>query len=263
MSAEPKASAPSRPRLRAEVLIVLGLSVGQSAVYSAARLIERFTRETPIGNQAATLNPSQSAVPVMDVVFQLLRIGFGLVPVALALFLLSAHGQSAVQRLGLTGPARAYGRDLALGAGLAAAIGIPGLGLYVVSRLTGTGVQLNTSGLPDAWWAATILLLSAAFAGILEEVLVVGYLLTRLTDLGWSVPAMIAASALLRGSYHLYQGVPMALGNVVMGVVFAWWYTRTKRVGPLIAAHFYLDMVAFVGPEVLPASWLDSLRITA
>lgn len=261
MSAD--AAAPSPARLRAEVLIVLGLSLGQSAVFSIARLIERYLREAPIGDQSATMNPSQSAIPVMDLVIQLLRIGFGLMPVVLALFLLSAHGGSAMARLGLTGPARRWWADVGTGAVLALAIGVPGLGLYALSRLTGTGVKINTSGLPDLWWAALVLLLSAALAAILEEVIAVGYLLTRLTELGWSVPAMIAASALLRGSYHLYQGIPMALGNVVMGAVFAWWFVRKRRVGPLIAAHLMLDFTAFVGPEVVPESWLDALGITA
>jgi len=81
-----------------------------------------------------------------------------------------------------------------------------------------------------------------------------------LEQLRWSVPAMIIASALLRGAYHLYQGWPMALGNVVMGLVFAWVYVRWRRLGPLIAAHFMLDFVSFVGPELLPDEWLAALN---
>src|SRR5690606_26411725 len=105
-----------------------------------------------------------------------------------------------------------------------------------------------------------ILLASAAVAGLLEEVVVVGYLVTRLQDLGWGAPAIIMASALLRGTYHLYQGWPMALGNVVMGVVFVAFYLRTKRLGPLIVAHWLLDVFSFVGPEFLPDEWLDALN---
>ncbi|MGH8828250.1 MAG: CPBP family intramembrane glutamic endopeptidase, partial [Jiangellaceae bacterium] len=57
--------------------------------------------------------------------------------------------------------------------------------------------------------------------------------------------------AALRGSYHLYQGVGMALGNVVMGVLFAWWFRRTGRVLPLVVAHTLLDVVSFVGYALL------------
>lgn len=254
-------AAPSRRRIRAEVLIVMGLSIGQSAVFAAVRLIERYTREAPIGAQVATLNTSQSSVSAIDLTFQLLRMGFGLMPVVLALYLLSSHGSNVWKQLGLTGPASAWWKDVGWGFALAATIGIPGLALYAFSRLTGTGVQINTSGLPDAWWAITVLLLSAAFAGILEETLVVGYLLTRLQELKWSVPAAIMASALLRGAYHLYQGWPMALGNVVMGVIFAYVYVRRGRLAPLIGAHLMLDLVAFVGPEVVPAEWLAELGL--
>ena len=199
----------------------------------------------------------------MDLVFQLLRIGFGLMPVVLALFLLSAHGTGAVQRLGVSGPASRWWRDVGVGVVLASIIGIPGLALYVGSRLTGTGIQLNTSGLPDVWWSAAVLLLSAALAGIVEETIAVGYLVVRLEQLGWSVAAIVVTSALLRGSYHLYQGVPMAVGNVVMGLVFAGWFMRHRRLGALVSAHLLLDAVAFIGPTVLPESVLNALYITA
>src|SRR5690606_17780251 len=112
---------------------------------------------------------------------------------------------------------------------LAALIGLPGLGVYSIGRAIGQSVRINTSGLPDLWWAAVILLASAAVAGLVEEIIVVGYLVTRLQQLKWSIPAIIAASALLRGAYHLYQGWPMALGNVAMGVVFALLYLKTGR----------------------------------
>jgi membrane protease YdiL (CAAX protease family) len=148
-----------------------------------------------------------------------------------------------------------------IGAGLAAVIGIGGLAVYVGGRTIGQNVDINTSGLPDEWWTASTLILAALAAGLLEEVVVVGYLLTRLGQIGWGVPAAIAASAILRGTYHLYQGWPMGVGNALMGVAFAWYFTRTGRVGPLIAAHAMLDIVSFVGPEVLPDTWLEALKV--
>lgn len=255
------ASAPSRTRLRAEVLIVLGLSLGYSAITAGLRLIERYLAEPAIGNQVAQLNTSRSHIDYLDLTFQLLRMAYNLMPVALVLFLLSAGGASALRRLGITGGLRSAGRDFGMGLVLAAAIGLPGLVLYAVGRAIGQSVRIDTSGLPDAWWAATTLLLSAAVAGVLEETIAVGYLLTRLREMAWSVPAAIAASALLRGAYHLYQGWPMALGNVAMGVVFAYYYHRTGRLGPLILAHWTLDAVAFIGPEVVPEEWLTELGI--
>ena len=53
----------------------------------------------------------------------------------------------------------------------------------------------------------------------------------------------------------------MAVGNVAMGLVFAYYYHRTGRLGPLILAHWTLDAVAFIGPEVVPDQWLIELGI--
>ena len=236
---------------------MLGLSLGQSAVYALVRLYSRLTAEVPLAQQTATLNPSRSPRPYLDLTYQLLGIGFALVPVVLALYLLSAHGRSAVRRIGLdrTRP----GLDLAVGLGLAAVIGIPGLGLYLGGRALGLTVQINASGLDAFWWTVPVLVLSALQNALLEEVVAVGYLMERLRELRWAVPAVIAASALLRGAYHLYQGPGMAVGNVLMGVVFSWYYLRRRRVMPLVIAHTTLDVVAFVGSAVAPAALLAFL----
>jgi hypothetical protein len=78
-------------------------------------------------------------------------------------------------------------------------------------------------------------------------VIAVGYLMTRLEALGWPGWAQTGVSAVLRGSYHLYQGIGPFLGNALMGVVFAEWFRRKRRVMPLVVAHTILDVVAFVG----------------
>ena len=86
----------------------------------------------------------------------------------------------------------------------------------------------------------------------------VAYLFRRWTQVGWNQWTVIAVSALIRGSYHLYQGFGGFIGNAVMGAVFGWIYTRTKRVMPLVIAHTLLDVVAFVGYALLKdhLAWL-------
>ncbi|MBO3094916.1 CPBP family intramembrane glutamic endopeptidase [Cellulomonas dongxiuzhuiae] len=247
-------------RLTAEVWIVLGLSLGQSAVYAVVSLVARLTAGPPLAEQTTTLNASQSPRPYLDLTYQLLSIGFALLPVALALYLLSGNGRSAVRRLGLD-RTRPW-RDLGVGVGLAALIGIPGLGLYVAGRALGITVEVQASALNEAWWTVPVLILAALQNALLEEVVAVGYLMERLRELRWSTPAIIAASALLRGSYHLYQGWGPFVGNVVMGIVFAEYYRRRRRVMPLVVAHTVLDVVAFVGYAALPEEWLESLGVT-
>ncbi|MFJ3402968.1 CPBP family intramembrane glutamic endopeptidase [Promicromonospora sp. NPDC090134] len=256
----------SRRRITAEVWIVLGLSLGQSGVYALVNIVARLTAGTPLAEQTATLNASQSERPYLDLVYQLLSIGFALVPVALALYLLSANGRSAVRSLGLD--ASRPGRDLGWGFALAAAIGIPGLAFYALGRAVGITVEVQASALDAYWWTVPVLLLSAFQNGLLEEVIAVGYLYERTRDLGWNRVRFIVASSLLRGSYHLYQGIGPFIGNVVMGVVFSWFYTSPRfqpggrhRILPLVVAHTLLDIVAFVGYALVPAEWREALGI--
>ncbi len=248
-----------RRRLTAEVWIVLGLSLGKSGVYALVNIVARLTAETPLAQQQATLNASRSERPYLDLVYQLLSIGFALVPVALALYVLSANGRSAVRRIGLD---RARpGRDVAVGVGLAALIGLPGLGLYVAGRALGITVEVQAEALNAAWWTVPVLILAALQNALLEEVVVVGYLMERLRELRWRTPAILVASAVLRGSYHLYQGIGPFIGNVVMGLVFAEYYRRRRRTFPLVVAHTVLDVVAFVGYALVPAEWREALGI--
>lgn len=230
---------------RNEVWLVLGVSLGQSAVYSLMSLIDKLTRPAPLSQQSAELNTSLAPDrPWLDLSYQLLRIFFALVPVALAWHLLNRHPGGARDVLGID--LRRPGFDLATGAGLAALIGIPGLGLYFGARELGLNATVVPAGLPDVWWAVPVLVLAAMENAVLEEVIVVGYLITRLRTM-WTIPWVIVASAVLRGSYHLYQGFGAFVGNAIMGVVFALFYLRFKRVAPLIVAHTLLDVVAFVG----------------
>jgi membrane protease YdiL (CAAX protease family) len=239
-----------RSVLRNEILLVLGVSVGASAVYAVVSLAAKLTADRPLAEQTAALNVSQAPDrPWLDVTYQLLGIAVGLVPALFVVHLLNRDPGDARVTLGLD--RRRPVQDLAAGAVLAAVIGIPGLGLYLASRQLGINAEVIPAALPEVWWAVPVLVLAAVQNAVLEEVVVVGYLLTRLRDLGWRVGPAIAASALLRGSYHLYQGFGAFVGNAIMGVIFAFVYLRTRRVLPLIIAHTLLDVVAFVGYTVL------------
>ncbi len=236
----------------------MGLSLGRSAVYAVVAIAERLTRG-PLGEQTATLNPTRADRSIIDLTYQILSIGFALIPVVLALYLLSEGGRSAVRRIGMD--LRKPGSDMAWGLGLGALIGIPGLALYVAGRAMGVTVQVQASDLSAYWWTIPVLLLSALKNGLVEEVIVVGYLTERLEEMQWKVWAIVAVSALLRGSYHLYQGWGPFFANAIMGVIFMLFYLRWRRVMPLVIAHTALDVVAFVGYAYLPEAWLEALGV--
>lgn len=246
-----------RRRAGWEVLLVLGLSLGQSAVYSALRIVERLTRNVPLARQTSTLNASVTPDrPWLDLTYQLVGIGFALVPVLLALYLLGRTDGPGGRAIGFD--LRRPGFDLGFGALVAFAIGVPGLGLYLGARQLGINTDVHASGLTDNWWTVPILIASAAQNALLEEVIMIGFLFTRLRQLGWRPAVIIASSALIRGCYHLYQGFGGFAGNAIMGVVFGLIYLRWRRVAPLVIAHMLLDVTAFVGYALIAphVSWL-------
>lgn len=240
-------------RLWWEIGIVLGLSLGASAVYAIVDLVADFASGKPLAEQAAALNASQSNVQWLDFTYQILGVFFDLFPVALALYLLWQPAASAFARIGLTW--RRPLRDLGAGVTLAAAIGIPGLAFYALGRVIGITLQVQASPLDTYWWTVPILVLSAVRAALQEEVIVVGYLFDRLERIGWGTWPIIIASAVLRGSYHLYQGIGPFFGNAVMGVVFGWVYSKWGRTAPLVVAHTLLDIVSFVGYPLAVGLW--------
>jgi membrane protease YdiL (CAAX protease family) len=243
------ATAATKRRITIEIWIMLGLSLGASAVYSIVDILRTVTSPGGLAKATATLNQSQApGQPWFDLAYQLLGIFFALVSVALAIYLLARDHPRVFKLLGLdlTRP----GWDLLNGVGLAALIGIPGLLFYLFMRSIGLNVKVVPAALPHIWWGIPILVLSAIQNAIGEEVIVVGYLTTRLNDIGWRLPAMIIASAVLRGSYHLYQGLGGFIGNFIMGLIFALVYRMWGRVMPLIVAHSILDIVSFVGYDL-------------
>ncbi|MCG2620443.1 CPBP family intramembrane metalloprotease [Arthrobacter sp. I2-34] len=231
-----------------EVLIVLGVSLGQSAVYAVVQLLDKATR-APLASQTTKLNPALNQREIFDLVYQLLGIFFALVPVALVLFLLASPGRSPFRQLGFD-----FARpklDLGLGFGLALAMGAGTLGVYAAGRALGLTTAIVPAALNTYWWTLPVLVLSALRHAVVEEVIVVGYLFDRLAKFGWGTWTIIFVSALVRGSYHLYQGIGPGIGNFLMGLVFGYAYTRTRRVMPLVVAHAALDTAGFVGYALL------------
>ena len=235
---------------RAEVLLVLAVSLGASAVYALVSLIAKLTAPGGLAKATATLNQSVAPErPWLDLTYQLLGVAFGVVPALFAVHLLARDPGDVRATLGLD--RRRPGFDLATGAALAALIGLPGLGLYLGARELGLNANVVPADLPPQWWAVPVLVLAAMQNAVLEEVFVVAYLITRLRQMGHRLVPIVIMSALLRGTYHLYQGIGAFVGNAVMGVIFAAFYLRFRRVLPLVMAHTILNIVSFVGYALL------------
>ena len=227
---------PPLPRrtLVEEVSIVLSLSLLASAVYAILTLFE-----APISGVRVA---SVSQAP--NVLRQFLGIAFGLAPVWLVTYLVRRSGEG----LGSIGLRFDRPRtDLVSGAVLFLIVAAGGIAVY----LGAVALDVNRFVIPvpplGYWWTYPVLVSRALEAGLLEEIVVVGYLVTRLRQIGLTEGAAIGASALLRGSYHLYQGWGGFLGNVAMGVLFAFVFSRTRRTWPIVIAHALLDIGAGIG----------------
>jgi membrane protease YdiL (CAAX protease family) len=241
-----------------EVWLVFAVSLGASGVRALLDLIADINSGVPLSKQATALNVSHApGHPWIDLLFQLFDLAVGVVPVLLALYFLMRSGESR-HDIGLDARQPSY--DVLRGAALAAVVGGAGLGFYLLAHASGANLTVVAENLPAVWWRYPVLVLSAAQNGLLEEVLVAGYLLHRLRQLGWSDGRALTLSALLRGSYHLYQGLGGFAGNAIMGVIFARLYQRWGRTAPLFVAHTLMDTVAFVGYALLVGhvSWLPT-----
>lgn len=238
-----------------ETLIVLGVGLGASAIWSILQIVDKLTKKVPLSAQTTTMNSSVTPDrPWLDLAYQLVGIGLALVPVLLAIYLLNrvlrpADGVRATRFIGFD--RTRSGHDLLWGLGLAAVIGIPGLGLYLLARQLGINTNVAAANLTAVWWSGPVLALAAIQNAVLEEVVMVGYLFTRWRQIGWSWPVVLVGSAVIRGSYHLYQGFGGFAGNIAMGLILGFFFIRKRRVMPLVVCHSILDIVAFIGYTIL------------
>ncbi|QGU01099.1 CAAX amino terminal protease self- immunity [Corynebacterium kalinowskii] len=228
------------PRIRREIGIVLLITFGMSGIRSILRLVDSLLAG-PLNEQSVTLNKPMAQSLWLDYSLQLcsalVLVGWGL----LALFLLAGDGI----RL-----PKLQWRDWLSGAGLAAVIGLPGLAFYFGAVHFGLTKEVIPSAF-ESWWGVPVLLVWSFANAFGEEVVVVGWLMTRLKQLKLPLWVILACTAVLRGSYHLYQGVSAGFGNIVMGLVYGWFFHRYGRIWPLILGHFLIDAVAFVGYQLL------------
>jgi membrane protease YdiL (CAAX protease family) len=221
----------SRRLLAEEVLVVLALSLLPSAVDALFTLFE-----APVARTVAV-----AVYPSVQFARQLSSIAFGLAPVALVIHL-ARRNREPLDDFGLgTASLRP---DVVWGIGTAAIVSLVGLSLY----LGAIALNVNRFVVPvpplGHWWTVPVLVLGSFQNALLEEVIVVGYLIRRLEQLGWTSAAALIASTALRGSYHLYQGWGGFTGNVFLGLFFGWIYLRWRRTWPLVTAHFLIDAVA-------------------
>jgi membrane protease YdiL (CAAX protease family) len=162
----------------------------------------------------------------------------------LALHLLTRTGQTP-RMLGLVRPSFRYDVWPALGL-MGASFGSEIVLALIVTPFVAHHPALlsrTVVGHVPAYYVIYGIAISATTA-IAEEVLVNGYLLVRLEQLGWSPRRALIVSLILRTSYHVYYGI-----GFIFTVPFGYFVTRSfqknRRLTRPIVTHFLFDAVLF------------------
>jgi uncharacterized protein len=250
----------AKPRYGLELLAVLAVTFGGSGLRSLLDFLEAQIKiNHGFGFRKVATGPIKAAAETsyqwLDLLFYLADILTGIAPAFLAVVLLMRSPDGPGFGIGLD---RLRQHEVLQGLGFAALVGIPGLAFVYIARKLGLNAQIVVTNFPDVWYRIPVLILEVFQQGFAEEVVVAAYVLTRLQQLGWSNSRALVTASILRGSYHLYQGYGGFIGNAVMGLIFGWWFQRTRRVWPLVIAHFVIDAVSFVGYVYLHdrVSWI-------
>ena len=162
--------------------------------------------------------------------------------VAIVVLLAGRRGRGAAD-LGLVGSQAKGGPGLRQGIRMAA---WAALALLVGGIVTSA---LATGNFPFGHHSAanTLLDLSASFnAGIVEETVVLAFLVTTLEHAGRPRAEIAAVALVCRGAYHIYYG-PGALGILVWAAVFLWLFWRFRSVVPMVVVHIGWDSLVFLG----------------
>ena len=177
--------------------------------------------------------------PVTNLVLGIIAYSPVIAAVPLALLLLARTGQPPSE-LGLGVPRLSDwfpGLGLAVGAfcgEIAAAIVLSPVIIHHKSLVSSVPV----GHVPSYYviWGLAI----SAITAITEEVMMSGYLLTRLEQLGWTPRRSLALSLALRTSYHVYYGIDFLL-TVPAGYLLTRSFQKHGRLMRPIVAHFLFD----------------------
>ncbi|HET9076202.1 MAG TPA: CPBP family glutamic-type intramembrane protease [Acidimicrobiales bacterium] len=130
---------------------------------------------------------------------------------------------------------------------------------------------LQTGSLPQTRAAAPELIYSvvqAAQAGVIEELVVLAFVVVTLRQAGRPWWEVTAVALVLRAAYHIYYG-PGVVGILIWAALFYCIYLRFRQLLPLMVCHGLWDSVAFlsrastvvlgVGELMVAALWLTAV----
>jgi membrane protease YdiL (CAAX protease family) len=180
-----------------------------------------------------------SGHPITNMILGILNYLSVAAVVPLALLLLTRTGQPP-RVLGMGVPSLVRDVWPALGLVLASFGGEIVLAIVLSPVLVHGTNKISIGHVPDYYviWGLAI----SAVTAVAEEVIVNGYLITRLSQFGWTPRSALILSLCLRTSYHVYYGL-----GFVLTIPFGYFVTRSfqkhHRLNRSIVAHFLFDAI--------------------
>jgi Type II CAAX prenyl endopeptidase Rce1-like len=165
----------------------------------------------------------------------------------LVTIVMSARRGVTTRMLGLGMPRKASGKVAVAQTYRIAAWALMALvvGGYITVQLA-TG-SLAQPGYQDGSYLLYQTMASLA-AGIIEETVVLAFVVSTLRQARRPVPEIVIVAVLLRCSYHDYYG-PGVVGIAIWAVLFVWLYLRLGSIIPLVVVHFLWDVTLFWGEQ--------------
>jgi membrane protease YdiL (CAAX protease family) len=112
---------------------------------------------------------------------------------------------------------------------------------YFAIAHSGSGIGYNPpSGAPEF----ALLAVMCLFSGLVQELVMRAYLITRLEELLESTPMALLFSTMFFTFFHGYQGTAGVIGVAVMGLIEGVIFCLFRRLAPIALAHGFNNFIA-------------------
>jgi len=230
-----------RRRLTVELLIVLAIFPFPYVVNALAVLIQAAVHEGTTGRFPLPVTAHFGLSFLVDMLLALEP----LAAAALALYLLSISGEGGARAINLDRTDLRQDLALLLPVFLLCFF-VPEFGVSLLLHAAHVRAITPTSQHLPGYYSI-VGATNALTAGVVEEIVVLGYLVRRLEQHGLRPAAVVAIALLVRISYHVYYGwgvLPIAAWALASLLV----YRRYRRLGPFIAVHVLWDLALILVP---------------
>lgn len=230
-----------RRRLTAEVMIVLAIFPLPYVINAVASLIQSALHAGTSGRYPLPITSHLGFSFLIDVMLALEP----LVAAALVVFLLSISDEGGGRAINLDRSDPKQDLALLLPVFLICFF-VPELGVSLLLKAAHVQTIAPASQILPAYFSI-VGIITALTAGVVEEIVVLGFLVRRLEQHGLKPAAVVAIGVLVRISYHVYYGwgvlpiLAWALASVLM-------YQRYRRLWPFIAVHALWDVGLILVP---------------